>query len=464
MRRREFVETVAGGAACLLPGCRSLSVSSRAGRKPNIILLVTDDQRWDTLGCMGNPIIKTPNIDDMAREGVLFKNAYVTTSICCASRASIFAGQYARRTGIHDFKTAFSDEALSQTYPTLLRDAGYRIGFIGKYGVGKKNLPEEKFDVWHGFPGQGRYEHQDETGKYKHLTRIMGDQAREFLAGCSKEQPFCLSVSFKAAHVQDNDPRQFIHDPAYDHLYRDDVIPTPKTAAPEYFESFPEFFKRDNEGRRRWEIRFSTPEQYQKMVKNHYRLITGVDTVVGEIRDTLEQRGFEDNTIIMFTGDNGFYLGEHGLAGKWWGHEESIRVPLVIYDPRLSARNRGQKREEMALNIDIAPTILSMAGLPAPASMQGRDLMTLVHGTAGKWRQDFFYEHLFDHPRIPKSEGVVSKRFKYLCYFDQNPVYEELYDLKTDPYEETNLATDAGYRGVLEKLRRRCAVLRKAAR
>jgi arylsulfatase A-like enzyme len=430
---------------------------SKAGSdsKPNIIFLLTDDQRWDTMGCMGNRIIQTPNLDNMAENGVLFKNAFVTTAICCTSRASIFNGQYARRHGINDFSTDFSEEQLSKTYPMMLRDAGYKTGFVGKYGVGA-NLPADRFDYWRGIGGQPKYEHTDENGNYKHLTQIMEEQSIEFLQSCSQDQPFCLSVSFKAPHVQDGDPRQFIYDPAYKDLYKDAVIPVPKTADDKYFMAFPEFFTKDNEARRRWEIRFSTPEKYQESVKGYYRLITGVDVAVGRIRDELDRLNMSDNTIIMLLGDNGFYLGEHSMAGKWYGHEESIRVPLVVYDPRLPKDNRGQKREEMALNIDIAPTILSMVGLDIPDSMQGFDLMPLIRGEHPKWREEFLYEHLFTHPRIPKSEGVVTRQFKYLRYIEQDPVYQELYDLASDPYEENNLAGNENYSEILDNLRDRC--------
>jgi arylsulfatase A-like enzyme len=313
-----------------LAGCDTELAERRtaAKRQPNIIFLVTDDHRADAMGCAGNPIIQTPNMDALAADGVRFTNAFVTTSICASSRASIFTGQWTRRHGIIDFRTHFSPEALAQTYPMLLSQAGYRIGFIGKYGVGpKKDLPIDKYDYWKGFPGQGRYEHKDENGNYKHLTQIMGEQAIEFLQGCSEDRPFCLSISFKAPHVQDNDPRQFIYDRAYRNLYSDVTIPTPETANPLYFDALPEFL-RTSEARRRWSIRFPNPEKFQESVKSYYRLITGVDVVIGEIRDRLKQLNYDDNTVIILTGDNGFYLGEYGLAGKWFPHELSIRVPL----------------------------------------------------------------------------------------------------------------------------------------
>ena len=468
IKRREAIKYIGAGASCIAAGenlfARS-ALSSNPGKKPNIIFLLTDDQRWDAVGCMGNPIIHTPNMDTLAENGALFKNAYVTTPICCSSRASILAGQYSRRHGIHDFRKNFSGDALVQTYPMLLREAGYRTGFVGKYGIGNTDdtMPVEEFDIWYGFPGWGTYEQKDEQGRYKHLTQIMGEQSLDFLRGCKQEQPFCLSVSFKAPHVQDADPRQFIPDPAFNNLYINENIPAPETAEPRYYEAMPEFL-RNSEARVRWKKRFSTPEKYRESVKNYYRLVTGVDVVIGQIWDELTRLNFEDNTVIMLMGDNGFYLGEHGFAGKWFGHEESIRVPLILYDPRLPEEKRGQKLDGMALNIDIAPTILSLADLPIAGVMQGSDLITLITGEARNWRKDFFFEHLFDdHPLIPKSEGVVTKRYKYLVYFEQRPIYEELYDLKNDPHEKNNLAKNPNYREILESLKARLSELREKA-
>ena len=458
--RRDFIKNtgMAGillSSAMALNGCVSKGTSEK---KPNIIFLLTDDQRWDTLGCMGNPIIKTPNMDSLAEGGVLFENSFVTTSICCASRATFFAGQYTRRHGIIDFQTDFSPAAFSQTYPGLLRNSGYRTGFIGKWGVGN-NLPKDEFDYFEGFGGQGKYYHE-ENGKFIHLTSIMGRQAVEFLNGCSKDQPFCLSVSFKAPHVQDEDPRQFLYDPAYKELYKDTTIPVPKTAEAKYFDALPEYIQK-SEARRRWNIRFSTQEKYQESVKGYYRLIYGVDVVIGKIRETLKELNFDDNTVIILTGDNGFYLGEHGLAGKWFMHEESIRTPLIIYDPRLPQSLRSARKKEMALNVDIAPTILDFAGLEVPAVMQGNSLRGLAYGKEEQWRNEFFYEHLFEHETIAKSEGVRTERWKYVRYVDRQPVDEELYDLINDPLEENNIVMKKENKEILDQMRNRWKELRE---
>lgn len=424
---------------------------------PNIIFLFTDDQRWDALGAMGNPLIQTPHMDALAEEGVMFRNAYVTTPICAISRASVFSGQYARRHGIHGFGTSFSDSAWQQTYPMQLKQAGYHLGFIGKFGVGKgPDMPAESFDYWKGIPGQPVYEQTDEDGNYKHLTRILGEQCAEFLTTRPKGEPFCLSVSFKAPHVQDNDPRQFLYDSAYQDLLSELVIPPPKQGGDAFFASFPEFFKTDNEARRRWEVRFSTDEKYQASVKGYYRLIYGVDRVLGDLRQQLATLGIEDETIIVLMGDNGFFLGEKGLAGKWYAYEESIRVPLVIHDPRLPEDQRGQVVEEIALNIDLAPTFLSMAGLTPPEAMQGRDLQALYRGDPpANWRTDFLFEHLFDHPRIPKSEGVVSREEKYFRYLPPAPPLAYYYDLRADPEEAENLAADPEHAPRVAEMERR---------
>jgi len=465
LERREFLSLVAGGAAALpLVGCQSEFLRlGAAAKRPNIVFLLTDDHRWDAIGCAGNPNIYTPNIDNMAKNGVKFTNAFVTTSICACSRASIFSGQWVSRHRIKDFATSFSPKALAQTYPMLLRQAGYRTGFVGKYGVGRgQDFPGDKFDFWRGCPGQcDPYERKDKDGNYKHLTQIMGEQAIEFLRSCSKNQPFCLSVSFKAPHVQDADPRQFVYDRAHANLHKDATMPVPETADPKYFEALPEFLQ-NSEARRRWQIRFATPEKYQESVKGYYRLITGVDFAIGEVRQELNRLNFDDNTVIIFTGDNGFYLGEHGLAGKWFPHEESIRVPLIVFDPSAPQRRHGVTVEQFALNVDIAPTILQLAGVDAPKQMQGRSLVPLLRGERPKWRSEFFYEHPFEHKTIAKSEALRTQRYKYARYVDFG--YEELYDLKNDHHETTNLATYEKHQPTLESLRKRCDELGQKAK
>ncbi len=444
--------------ACLflLPGASRGGESGKA-RRPNLVFLLADDLRWNALGCMGNRIMQTPNVDKLAKKGVLFRNAFVTTSICAVSRASILTGQYARRHRINDFRTDLAPEAFAQTYVALLRAAGYRVGFIGKYGVGV-NLPAGAFDYWRGFPGQGSYFTRKET---VHLTRRMGEQALEFLKGCDRKTPFCLSLSFKAPHAQDRAPREFPPDPRDEKLYEGTTIPVPKTAADEkYYKALPPFAQ-TSEGRTRWKIRYATPEMYQKTVRDYYRLVSGVDREVGRILAALEELGFADNTIVIFTSDNGFFLGERGMADKWLMYEESIRVPLIVLDPRLPQGRRGQSVAQMALNIDLAPTLLDHAGIAAPKEMQGKSLRPLVEGKTVAWRADWFYEHHTLPKILPPSEGVRTGRWAYLRWMSAEPPIEELYDLEADPLEEHNLAGRAEHRATLERLRARWQQLRR---
>ena len=442
--------------AFLYVGCTEKKAPS------NIIFLLTDDQRWDAMGCAGNPYIVTPNMDQLAREGVMFTKAYVTTPICAISRASILSGQYAWRHGIEDFSTHFTDSAYQFTYPMLLKKAGYHIGFIGKYGVGKEeDFPVKEYDYWRCFPGQGYYWHKDSLGRDIHLTQIIGRQALEFLNEYGNKGPFCLSVSFKAPHSQDGDPRQFLYDSAYEDLYRNLLFPMSATADSFYWYTFPESFRENNEGRIRWKIRFETPEKYQTSLAGYYRLIYGVDVQIAKIRSYLKDHHLDKNTVILLMGDNGFYLGEHGLAGKWYGHEESLRVPLIIYDPALQNGRRKAKRNEYVLNIDIAPTILDYAEVEIPAAMQGKSIKKLIYGQTGSWRNEFMIEHRFKYKTIPRSEGVVNKEWRYVHFLDRDTTYEWLYDVKNDPFEINNLAKDPSRQEMKNELRKRLQQMKR---
>jgi arylsulfatase A-like enzyme len=454
--------------SCLLGVLVLLSASSLAlaadaaapKRPPNILLLLTDDHRFDAVHALGNPIVRTLELDRLAEQGTVFTNAFCTTAICAISRASLITGQYARRHGIIAFTTPISAEALAETFPALLRKAGYRTGFVGKWGLGEP-MPEDAYDFWRGFPGQGRY--FDTESPELHLTDRQGNEAVEFLDGCTAEQPFCLQVSFKAPHCQDGEAWQFPHAARFADLYAEDEIPIPPTANDLAYQKLPEFL-RSSEARARWEVRFATPEMYQKSVKDYLRLVTGVDEVVGRIRLRLAELGLADNTVIIFTSDNGYYLGEHGLADKWFMHEESIRVPLVIYDPRRSREQHVPRSQEMALNIDVAPTILALAGVSAPQQMQGVNLTPLVEGQEVRWRNAWFYEHLLEKPGIPKSEGVRTKRWKYVRYLLPEGNYEQLFDLKNDPHEEHDLARDEHQAAQVSAMRHQCDQWVKRAR
>lgn len=437
------------------------SIKGNAQKKPNIIFLLTDDHRWDAVGFNGNTIIKTPNLDRLASRGVVFRNAFVVSSICCSSRASILTGQYMARHGVNTFDIDLSTEQLRLTYPLILKQAGYQTGFIGKYGVGL-NHPASFFDYWQCPPTyQPDYESYDQEKRPIHHTDLISNQIDEAITQFSAtDKPFCLSVSFKAPHCQDGDPRQFIYHPRYDSLYQNVKIPKSETTKPAYWDYFPEYFKENNEGRNRWTLRFDTEEKYQQMVKAYYRLITQVDDVVGNMMQKLKEAGLDENTIIIFMGDNGFFLGEHGLAGKWFPYEESIRVPLMVYDPRQST---GRRYDQMVLNIDIAPTILRYADIPVPETMQGKPLQNLLAGQSKNWRRSFYYEFRF--PPFPQHcEALVTDRYKYIVYPKTQPLFEELYDLREDPLETKNRINLENHYKIKKQLVRKFKVAQKAAK
>lgn len=438
---------------------------AQQAKRPNIIFLLTDDHRWDALGAMGNNIILTPHLDALAKRGILFRNAHVTTAICMVSRASLLSGQYMSRHGINDFNTDFTPAALAATYPALLKKGGYKIGFIGKFGIGVKNQPDSLFDYWAAKKeGQPQYELVDRSGHIIHHTDSIGKDIAQFLDRFADNSgPFCLSVSFKAPHELDGNPPKYPVQERFKSLYENVRIPDPLTAAPQYWDSLPAFFRTDqNIGRDRWKPLLSTPELRQQTTRDYYRLITGVDEVVGNMVAQLKKLKIDQNTLIIFIGDNGFSLGEHGLEGKWFGYEESIRVPLIISGGALPESLQGRSSDQLALNIDIAPTILSFAGIPAPPVVQGYDLLAVEQKKLPA-RKDFFYEHTYlGSPRLPKVEGVVSTDLKYMLYTEHG--YEELYDIAQDPNETVNLAKSPSEKVRLESMRKRYEVLKGEVR
>lgn len=416
--------------------------------RPNFVFLLTDDQRADTIGPNNFGPLQTPHVDRLAREGVRFTNAFVTTSICCVSRASFITGRLARNHGVGDFATPLSAERLAHTFPALLHQAGYRTGCLGKWGIGGPE-PEGVFDAWHAWGGQGEF-FETIDGRSVHNSQMLADRAEAFLReGADHQQPFCLLVYYKAPH----DPYQ--PDPRDAPLYRHDWFPFPRTASAEHFATLPEFI-RTSEGYTRAQKAHPTLEAYDEFVRQYLRCIAGVDRSVGQILNALDELKLADNTMVIFSSDNGFLLGEHGMSHKWLMYEESIRVPLVIRDPAIPAALRDRACDELALNIDVAPTILDRAGVPIPPEMDGRSLNPLLRGQRIAWRDDFFYEHHYHHGgKIPRTEGLRTRDWKYVTFFDVEPAYEQLFDLKSDPLEEQNLAAAPEHGQRLEALRAR---------
>jgi arylsulfatase A-like enzyme len=445
---------------------------------PNILFLFLDDMRWDAAGFTGNKVITTPNMDTLASQGTIFENAFTTTAICMVSRASVFMGQHMARHGITAFNQNLSSTKWQDSYPDRLDEAGYYMGFIGKHGLGNGFTGlYGTYDFNKGWDGQGIYFNQTidgESANGRHLAKFVGDLGVQFLADVVNPAknpagaPFCLQISWKEPHVQD--PNEFLPDPAYDSLYVGDTIPHAKTDTQAQFDGNLSIFQ-SGEGTSRWNARFSTESLFQSNVKKHHRLIHGVDVQIGRILAALDDPNGDSNnsdsltanTIIILSSDHGFFLGERHQAGKWYIHEESIRVPMVVVDPRLPAAQKGKRVSQMVLNIDIPATILDYAGVAKPSVMQGRSMKSIADGNPpGDWRSAFLHDHPAVGSGVYRNEGVRTESFSYTRYPGNGNV-KQLYDVTVDPYQRTNLASDPRYTTIMTEMDALTTQLKTAA-
>ncbi|WP_068825369.1 sulfatase [Wenyingzhuangia fucanilytica] len=451
---------VMGFVGIVLIGCANKSTKEEVQNKPNIIFILTDDQRWDALGYAGNPLAYTPEMDQLAKSGVFFKNTIATTPICAASRASIFSGLQ-ERTHNYSFTTGnIKEEYMQNSYPKVLKEAGYYTGLYGKFGVKYKHL-DSLYNIYENY--DLRYDRKDITSYYYktlgkdtvHLTRYTGEKALEFIKKAPSDKPFCLQLSFSAPHASDNTVEQYYWQEENNHVLENTTIPDANISEDKYFDRLPQRVK-DGFNRLRWFWRDDTPEKYQHSVKGYYRMIAGIDNEIGRIRKELETKGIADNTIIVLMGDNGFFLGERQISGKWLMYENSIKVPLIIYDPR----NKVHKDiEDMALNIDVPSTILDFAGVKAPLTWHGKSLKPFIDNENTNLERDtILIEHLWDFKNIAPSEGVRTKEWKYFRYVDDKSI-EELYNLKEDPRETNNLIHNEKYQEVVVKLKNKLETL-----
>lgn len=434
--------------------------------RPNILLLYADDQRDHTLGCAGHPIVKTPNIDRLAGEGVRFENSFVSTSTCWVGRACLFTSTYERRHLYRAKPGALDPELCETSFFAVLKDAGYRTGHLGKEHV---NIADESaalmWDVREKLFRRPFFKEM-EDGSTRHETQILGDWGIDFIKEQPKDQPFCLQISFNATHAEDGDKRPGIgHFPwpkVTDGMYEDQEMPLPPLKDPAIYEAEPDFLK-ESINRQRFFWRWDTPEKYQTNMRAYFRMISGIDHVVGRLVEQLEEQGLADNTIIVYTADNGYYLGDRGFAGKWTHYDQSLRVPLVVYDPRLPKSMQGRVLPEMALNSDVGTTLIELAGLPTPDTHTGRSLAPLIRGDRVRdWRSDFLCEFLAVPKSIPRWEGVRGRHMSYARYFldgtDQAP-QEFLYDLQKDPDQLVNLADAEEEHPHLKRMRERTDAL-----
>ena len=435
--------------------------SVAADDRPNIVFFFTDDQTTSTLGCYGNPIIQTPNIDSLARRGTLFENAFVSHSICWVSRTTILTGLVGRSYGTPSNPDQARADAVETLYSDILRKHGYRTGYFGKWHA---KMPsgyrrEDHFDEFEAI-GRNPFYKKQVDGSLRHETELIVDRGIEFVKSQPKGKPFALNMWFNACHAEDSDRRPGIgHFPwprAMDGRYEDVEISPPRLSDSSIFEALPEFL-RTTINRERYFWRWNTDQKYQTNIRAYYRMVSGIDAAIGRFMKSLEEAGLADNTIIVYSADNGYHMGNRGLAGKWSHYDEALRVPLIIVDPRVAEAKRGQVTDAAALNLDLPATFLDWAGIDKPKRYQGRSLGVVVADEKPTdWRSETFHEHFAVRNRIPAFEGVRNDRFKYVCYFDHGD-YEFLHDLKNDPDELVNLARNPEYADTLRDMRERTA-------
>jgi len=478
-------------------GGLALQGAVRPARRPNILYIMTDDQAVGQMSCEGGSILRTPNMDRLATDGMRFSNCFVTNSLCAPSRATALTGCYSHIHGVKgnseakDAPPEFIKSTIP-TYPELLQRAGYRTAVVGKWHLTDQ---PKGFDYSCVLPGQGVYFDPEfiENGKKRQLkgycTDITTDLALQFLDRVDKQQPFLMIYQHKAPH------RPFTPAPRHAHLFDDRDLPHPAT--------FDDDYATRRLAKEAQDMRFDislapdykkelppnlTPAQrkewiYQRFVKDHYRALAGVDENLGRVLDHLDRRGLTEDTLILYTSDNGFYLGDHGWYDKRFMYEPSLRVPLLARYPRLGVH--GRVDTHMVQNIDFAPTILDFAGLKAPASMQGRSLRPLLEGKSVRdWRSSVYYAYFenswalagkgkeamrdptfefFTAHRVSPHRGVRTQRHKLIEYYAEGD-YWELFDLEKDPNELRNVFADSAYAGVVRSLKAELSRLRRQYR
>ncbi|MDF1812015.1 MAG: sulfatase-like hydrolase/transferase [Verrucomicrobiales bacterium] len=434
------------------------SLSRAAETPPNIVFFFTDDQTSSSIGCYGNPISRTPNIDALAERGVRFDNACVSQAICWVSRTTILTGLTGRSYGTPADPETPRPEAVKTLYSDILRNHGYRTGYFGKWHFKPANYDAAAhFDEIEKI-GRNPFFKEQPDGSYRHETELIVDRGIEFVKSQPKDKPFALNMWFNACHAEDSDRRPGVgHFPwpkAVDGLYDDLEMYPPRLNDPDIFENQPDFLK-TTINRERFFWRWNTEEKYQTNMRAYFRMVSGIDNAIGRFLKTLEESGLAENTIVVYSADNGYFMGNRGFAGKWAHYEEALRVPLIIADPRVPKTEQGKVSDATALNLDLPATFLDWAGADIPDRYQGVSLKPLVEGNApADWRTETFHEHFAVRHRIPAFEGLRNGNFKYVRYFDHGNK-EFLHDLKNDPDELKNLADDPKYAQTVKEMRQR---------
>ena len=467
LNRRSFLKSigcaaVSGGAMSSLWDCTSIAQTLGAEKKPpNILFIMTDDHAAHAISSYGSKINKTPNLDRIAKEGMRFANCFCTNSICAPSRAVILTGKYSHINGVIDNAKEF--DGSQQTFPKLLQKAGYQTAIIGKWHL--KTDPTG-FDYWNILPGQGIYHNpvMIEMGQRKkytgYVTDIITDLCLAWLKKRTGDKPFCLMYHHKAPH------REWEPDDKHAKLYEDTDIPIPETFNDDYKTRCAAASQQEmtiEQHLNKKDLKMDPPEgltgqelkkwKYQRYIKDYLRCIASVDDNVGRLLDYLDTSGLAENTIVIYTSDQGFYLGDHGWFDKRFMYEHSLRMPLLVRYPK--EIKAGSINNEIALNLDFAPTFLDFAGVAIPDDMHGRSLRSLLQGNTPKnWRTSMYY-HYYEYPAVhmvKRHYGIRTKRYKLIHFYYDIDAWE-LYDLEKDPNELNNVYDNPAYADIVKQLK-----------
>lgn len=480
MRNGSFqISRLSRAFAVFLSCWAAIGADAIAESRPNIIFLMSDDQNVDSLGCYGNRDVQTPHLDQLASEGIVFDNHYCTTAICMASRASVMTGMLEYKTGCNFEHGPLAQRKWNNSYPMRLRQSGYITAFAGKFGFEvaesaeskDARLPSEDFDEWGGGPGQTNYATKKNpsmakySDEFPHSTLSYGAFGRDFITEASnQDRPFCLSISFKAPHMPATP------DPRFNHVYEGMTFQKPSNFGRKYGLHFSVQSQQGRQYERFHSWNYS--DRFNKVMAKYHQQIHAIDVAVEMLRDALRDADCDGNTVIIYTSDNGFLCGAHGYGSKVLPYEEASRVPLIIYDPRHPNSGKKLRSSSLTGNIDFAPTILALAGLPATEEMpteemptkempteemDGADLMTVYEDPQAAIHDSLPLINVWG-PIAAQSLAVVTKEMKYIHWFyageGMKPT-EELYHTGEDPLELTNLIEIPGSDKLLDEMRKR---------
>ncbi len=432
----------------------SLKLDKNPDSEPrNIIFILTDDHRYDALSFLNkDSFVQTPNLDELANDGAYLPNAFVTTSLCSPSRASILTGLYAHKHKVIDNQHPVSKDLVF--YSQYLQEAGYQTAMIGKWHIGGNfDDPQRGFDYWVSFKGQGSYypnknglnvngKHVPQKG---YITDELTDYALEFLQNRHKNQPFMLYLSHKGVHSN------FIPAKRHKNMFSGKKFTPPFTMDSSNLEGAPIWVQNQRNSWHGVDFPYHSDLDIEEYYQNYMETLYGVDENVGRIMDYLKQKGLYKSTLIIYMGDNGFQFGEHGLIDKRTAYEASMKVPMIAHCPDIIKPKT--RVEEVVANIDIAPTFLEAAGLEPPGYMDGKSFLPLLKGNEITWRKNLLYEYYWERnfPQTPTIHALRGDRYKYIHYYG---IWDsdELYDLKNDPLESENLINERKLKDTIQHL------------